>query len=406
LWEQIQSNRRRTVFVVTAMGVLLILIGMAVASVLSTAPGALLVGGAVALGLWLVMWLVTIGNGDDILMQMAGAREIRHKDHPVLVNVVEEMTIAAGLSKRPRVFLVDDPSPNAFATGRDPEKAAVAVTTGLLRVLDRDELQGVVAHEIGHIKNRDVALMTTAGIMLGAIVLLAEIGLRAMWFSGGGMRRSRSSSDQGGGAQAIIMVIAILLMILAPILAQLIYYALSRRREYLADASSAMFTRYPEGLASALEKISGSHRPLADQSKVTAPMYIVRPLRPDERRSATSAFATHPPIAERVRILRSMAGGADYRAYDQAYAGVRGRRIVGPQTLEETRHVALRAAGEADVSSKPERRRAASNAFLSASGYGIRQCSDCGASLKIPPSMAERVTSCPRCGGDLGPWTD
>jgi heat shock protein HtpX len=353
-----------------------------------------------------VMWLVTVSNGDGILMQMAGAREIEHKDHPVLFNIVEEMTVAAQLEQRPRVFIVDDPSPNAFATGRDPSKAAVAVTTGLLRMLDRDELQGVVAHEIGHIKNRDVALMTTAGIMLGAIVLLAEVGLRAMWFSGGGMRRSRTSSDGGGGAQAIMMVVAILLMILAPILAQLIYFAISRRREYLADASGAMFTRYPEGLASALEKISGSHRPLTDQSKVTAPMYIVRPLRKEEQRNVTSAFATHPPVAERARILRTMSGGADYRAYDKAYAGVRGRRIVGTHTLEATRHVDARAASPGDTSTAPERRRAASNAFLTASGYGIRQCTDCGASLKIPPSMAERVTNCPRCSGPLGPFTE
>lgn len=405
MWEQIRSNRRRSVFVVTAMGVLLVLIGMAVATIFSPNPGAALVGGALALGLWLVMWLVSISNGDGILMQMAGAREIEHKDHPVLFNIVEEMTVAAQLAQRPRIFIVDDPSPNAFATGRDPKMAAVAVTTGLLRVLDRDELQGVVAHEIGHIKNRDVALMTTAGIMLGAIVLLAEVGLRAMWYSGGGMRRSRSSSNEGGGAQAIMMVVAILLMILAPILAQLIYFAISRRREFLADASGAMFSRYPEGLASALEKISGSHRPLTDQSKVTAPMYIVRPLRKEEQRNVTSAFATHPPVADRVRILRSMSGGADFREYDKAYASVRGRRVVGTHTLAEARHVDTRSPTVGDTSSAPERRRAASNAFLTASGYGIRQCTDCGASLKIPPSMAKKVDHCPRCNGHLGPFT-
>ncbi len=401
MWEQIRSNRRRAVFIVTTMGVLLVAIGMAVAAVFTGDPGAIVVGGVGALVLWLIMWMVTLSQGDDIMLRMAGARQIEHKDHPTLFNIVDEMSIAAALPNRPRVFVVDDPSPNAFATGRDPKKASVAVTTGLLRILDRDELQGVVAHEIGHIKNRDVALITTAGIMVGSIVLLAEIGLRAMWYTGGGMRRSRTSSDKGGG-QAVMMIVAIVLLILAPILAQLIYFALSRRREYLADASGAMFTRYPEGLASALEKLSGTTTALADTSRVTAPMYIVRPLKQGERMSATSRFATHPPIAERVRILRTMAGGADFRAYDAAYQGVKGRSIVGVHTLDETKGVALRD-NEKDLSTNRERARAASDAYLTASGYGVRRCTNCGASVKIPPSLAERVQACPRCKGDLAP---
>jgi heat shock protein HtpX len=400
VWEQIRSNRRRTAFVITGMGVLLVAVGMALGAFFGGSGGSLIVGGALALVLWFVLWLVTIGSGDDIMLRMAGAREIRHEDHPVLYNVVEEMTIAAQLPKRPRVFIVDDPSPNAFATGRNPEKATVAVTTGLLRILDRDELQGVVAHEIGHIKNRDVALITTAGVMVGSIVLLAELGLRAMWYSGGGVRRSRTSSGRDG-SQAIIMVVAVLLLILAPILAQLIYFALSRRREFLADASGALFTRYPEGLASALEKLAGTSKPLTDTSRVTAPMYIVRPLKQGEKMSATSAFATHPPIAERVRILRSMAGGADFAAYDEAYKRVRGRSVVGLHTLEESRRVPVRTAPAGDASEVRERARAASNAFLTASGYVFRTCTQCGAQSKLPPSQVERVTRCMRCGGPL-----
>ena len=275
------------------------------------------------------------------------------------------------------------------------------MTTGLLRILDRDELQGVIAHEIGHIKNRDVALVTTAGIMIGAIVMLAEIGLRAMWYSGGGVRQPRTSDDKGGG-QAIIMIVALLLMILAPILAQLIYFALSRKREYLADASGAMYTRYPEGLASALEKISGSSQGLSDTSKVTAPMYIVRPLRDDERRDVNSAFSTHPPVAKRVHILRSMAGGADFAAYDAAYRSVQGRRIVGTHTLEETPHVDVRAAAaDEGPRSNVTRQRAASNAFITASGYTVRTCTQCGANAKIPPALVDRVQVCPRCHGAL-----
>ena len=383
------------------MGMLLVAMGAALGMVFGGEPAAMLLGAALALGLWFLLWIVTVSQGDDIMMSMARARQIEKKDHPTLFNLVEEMTIAAGLPQMPRVYVVDDPSPNAFAAGRDPKKASVAVTTGLLRILDRDELQGVIAHEIGHIKNRDVALVTTAGIMIGAIVMLAEIGLRAMWYSGGGVRQPRTSDDRGGG-QAIMMIVALLLMIVAPILAQLIYFALSRKREYLADASGAMFSRYPEGLASALEKISGSTQGLTDSSKVTAPMYIVRPLRDDERRDVNSAFSTHPPVAKRVHILRTMAGGADYSAYDAAYRKVHGGRIVGTHTLEETKHVDLRAAA-ADEGPRTAhaRQRAASNAFITASGYGVKTCTQCGATSKIPPSLADRVKVCPRCHGAL-----
>ena len=425
MWEQIRSNRRRSTFVLGGMGVLLVLVGMAVAALFTHDTGGMLVGGAVALGLWLLLWVTTVGSGDDIMLHMAGAREIEKQHHPVLFNTVEEMTIAAGMGKRPRVFVVDDPSPNAFAVGRNPDKAAVAVTTGLLRILDRDELQGVVAHEIGHIKNRDVALLTTAGVMMGAIVMLAEIGMRAMWYTGGG-RRSRSSNDSGGG-QAIMMVVALLLLILAPFLAQMMYFALSRRREYLADASGAMFTRYPEGLASALAKLGGkSQPPLGDESRVTAPMYIVAPLR-KARGGGGSLFSTHPPLDERVRILRSMGGMADFAAYDRAFQQARGRRVVGLHTLEETKPVPARGASDdadegglfgeggmlgavaADEAATPpplppeaRRAREASDAFLQASGYAIRTCEDCGARVKVPPSLRERAIPCPRCKGRLG----
>jgi heat shock protein HtpX len=401
VWEQIRSNKRRSLFVLAMMGVLLVAVGMSVGTIFRADTTGMFFGGAAALAIWFFLWIVTVSNGDDIMMSMAKARQIEKKDHPILFNVVEEMTIAAGLPAMPRVFIVDDPSPNAFAAGRDPKKAAVAVTTGLLRILDRDELQGVIAHEIGHIKNRDVALVTTAGIMIGAIVMLAEVGLRAMWYSGGGMRQSRTSDDKGGG-QAIIMIVALLLMILAPILAQLIYFALSRKREYLADASGALFSRYPEGLASALEKISGTSRPLSDTSKVTAPMYIVRPLRDDERRDVNSAFSTHPPVATRVRVLRSMAGGAGYGAYDAAFRKVTGKRAVGTHTLEEATAVSARTESpDEGPTTTTARRRAASDAFIAASGYAARTCTKCGAKAKIPPSLAGRVKVCPRCHGPL-----
>jgi heat shock protein HtpX len=396
VWEQIRSNRRRSAFVVAAMGVVLVASGAALGGLVDPSPGAALLGALVALGVWLVLWLISLSQGDAILLRMAGAREIRKRDHPRLVNVVEEMAIAAQLGRVPRVFVVDDPAPNAFATGRDPENAAVAVTTGLLAILSRDELQGVVAHELGHVKNRDVALLTTTGIMLGSIVLLAELGIRMLWFGGG--RRSRSDS---GGGHAVIAIVAIVMVILAPILAQLIYFALSRRREYLADASGALFTRYPEGLASALVKLGGARIPQADQSRVTAPMYIVAPLRAGSRGAGGSWFATHPPIDERVRILRGMGGDAGLRAYEAAFRQVKHGGIVGARTLAAAAAAPARDRSAADEHAPHERARAASDAFLSASGYARRPCAGCGAVLKVPPSLATRVRACPRCGADL-----
>jgi len=395
MWEQIARNKRNSVLVVTGLGILLVAIGMAVGMFLTGAEQGALVGGVVALGLWMLLWITMRSRGDDIMLAMANAREIKKADHPQLFNVVEEMTIASGLPKMPRVFIVDDPSPNAFAVGRDPQKAAVAVTIGLLRILDRDELQGVIAHEIGHVKNRDVALMTTAGIMLGAIVLLAEIGRRALWWGGGG-RVSRD--DDGGGAKVIMMIVALVLMLLAPIFAQLIYFALSRKREYLADASGAMFTRYPEGLASALEKLGGKAIPQADQSKVTAPMYIVRPLHKGERRNITSAFSTHPPLEKRVKILRTMGKGADFAAYDRAYASTTGRHVMGKRSLTDVTPVAAREPQGGPVEAPRDRVRQASNAFLAGSGYQAHECTGCGALLKIPPQLqGGKLAACPRC---------
>jgi len=398
MWEQIRSNRRRSAVVVASMGALLVATGMALGSLIAPGREGVTVGGSIALGIWLLLWTVAAARGDEILLRIAGAREIEKRDHPVLFNVVEEMAIAAQLGSTPRVFIVDDPAPNAFATGRRTGRAAVSVTTGLLEILDRDELQGVVAHETGHVANRDVALMSTAGVMLGAVVLLAEMGRRALWY-GGHTRRSRSSRHDDGAA-GLVAIASILLMILAPILAQLLYFALSRRREYLADASGALFTRYPEGLASALEKLGAAARPQADTSRVTRPMYIVRPLAPGGRHAAASLFATHPPLAERVRILRRMGGSADLASYERAHREVTGRRIVGARALRAAESVPTRSPTPEPTSAR-QRAREASNAFLSASGYTRASCRGCGAQLKIPPRLGERVSHCPRCGSRL-----
>jgi len=247
MWEAIASNRRKSTLLILLMGAVLSVLGAVAGIAIFTgaatggdvAAGAL-TGLAAALLVWVVMWLTAYAGGDGILLATAGAREIQREDAPMLWNVVEEMTIASGLGKAPRVFIIEDPAPNAFAVGRTPEKAAVAVTSGLLQRLTRDELQGVVAHEIGHVRNLDIRFMTYASVMVGSIVMISDIFLRSLFYGGG---RRRTSSREGGQAQAILMLVAVLVAIFAPIFAYLLYFACSRRREYLADASAARFSR-------------------------------------------------------------------------------------------------------------------------------------------------------------------
>jgi len=337
MWEQIAANRRKSFVLVAAMALLLIVLGYAFGEYFG-GKGYGLFGMAIAAVIWLVMTMVAWFKGDQVMLAVSGAHKVKKEDLPVLFNVVEEMTLAAGLPNMPDVYIIDDPAPNAFAAGRRPETAAVAVTSGLLRRLNRDELQGVIAHEIGHIRNRDIQLMLFAGVLAGAIVILAEVGLRSMWFGGG---RSRSRRSGGGDSAGIIAVIAVVLAILAPLLARLIYLAVSRKREYLADASSAVFTRYPEGLASALEKIAASPQKLASATRATAPMYIVNPLaRAGEM--AANATATHPPIAERIKVLRSMEG-ANFRSYQESFRQTTGKKgIIPPSALKDDGGTGLR----------------------------------------------------------------
>jgi heat shock protein HtpX len=304
----------------------------------------------------------------------------------------------------PDIYIIDDPALNAFATGRSPEKASVAITSGLLQKLNRDELQGVIGHEISHVKNRDVLLMSIAGVMLGTIVILAWYASRFLIF--GSMTGGRRSSRSGGGAaQAIILVVGLVLMILAPIAAQLIYYALSRKREYLADASSALYTRYPEGLASALEKLAASTTPLKTANQATAPMYIINPLH-KEGRAATDLTSTHPPISERIRILRAMAGGASYADYEKAYEKIHaGKSIMSQGTLAGAAAVGLRQAtlsepGEMAVSEKSARTREVSDMMLRLNNYRTVDC-ECGAKWKIPPGFQDKTIRCTRCGRTL-----
>ena len=350
----------------------------------------------IAFALWLLLTLVSYFSGDKIFLAISGARKIGAEEHPILYNVVEEMKIASGLPKMPDIYIIDDDAPNAFATGRKPETASVAVTAGLLKIMTRDELQGVIAHEMGHVKNRDVLYMMIAGVMMGTIVLLADIGARTLRF--GGMRRTSSRGRGGGQAQAVILLVAILLMILAPIVAQLLYFSISRRREYLADASSAIFTRYPEGLASALEKISRTPLILHAANRATAPMYIVNPLRATGV-GLTDLTSTHPPTSERIRILRSMAGGAGLATYNEAFRKVTGRPVgvVPPSAVRIAPQVAVSGPRAAAEPTPAQRARQATDALWKLNGYAFLTCG-CGVKLKVPPSYSGKDVACPRCG--------
>ena len=351
-----------------------------------------------ALILWVIMSLVAYFQGDSILLAVSGARKIDRADLPRLYNIVEEMKIASGLEAMPSIYVVDDPALNAFATGRDPKKASVTITSGLLQKLNRDELQGVIGHEVSHIKNRDVLLMAMCSVLLGTIVILAWYASRVMLF--GGMGRTRRSSSGGGGSgQIIIILVAIALMILAPIMAQLIYLAVSRRREYLADASSALYTRYPEGLASALEKIAASPEQLKSANKATAPMYTVNPFRKRDM-AASDLTSTHPPISERIRILRSMAG-ASFADYAVAYRKVRdtSKVLIPAAAVTAAGTVALRAP-QPEAPEKLEevqRARETSNLMWNLNDYKTITCK-CGTKLRLPPHFKLSPVRCPHCG--------
>ena len=392
MWEQIRDNQVRSVILVTVLGFILILLGSLLGQ---TVLGDWSVGLLIALLVWIVMTLVGYFQGDSILLSISNARKIGPDDLPRVYNVVEEMKIACGLEKMPEIYIIDDPAMNAFATGRDKNHASVTVTSGLLQKLNRDELQGVVGHEMAHIRNRDVLLMAMCSILLGTIVMLAWYGSRILFFGGG----TRRSSSGGGSRQIIILLVAIVLMIFAPIMAQFIYLAISRKREYLADASSALYTRYPEGLASALEKIAASTEQIKSANNATAPMYIINPFRKSGR-AAEDLSSTHPPISERIRILRSMAGNVSLAGYESAYNQSHkggGGIIPGSALAAVNAAVQSNPASPGTIPAEKERAREASDVLWKLNKYREVTCS-CGLKFKIPPDFHSNSFSCPRCG--------
>ena len=386
------------------MAFVLMALGFVIAAAVSGTPEGGILGLLIATGLWLILMLISYSSGDQIFLAASKAKPVTHDVHPQLFNIVEEMKIAAALPAMPKIYIINDPAPNAFATGRSPERASVAVTAGLLARLNRDELQGVVAHEISHILHRDILFVTLAGVMLGSIVLLSEIFLRGMFYSSMGSRRRYSSGGKGGGqAQAIMMLVAILAAILAPIMAYLFYFALSRRREYLADAGAARLTRYPEGLASALEKIASDPSPqLQVANKVTAPMYIANPFKKKGHRSLSDLTSTHPPISERVKILRNMMHGAAFKDYSEAFAAVTHHKSVVPPAALTKEEIALREgqAGEEKQERQQKQMRQIGDIMRKVNQFVFLTCL-CGLKLKIPPNFKADKVKCPRCGNPL-----
>jgi len=391
MWEQIRANRRRAAILVTAMAVILVLLGFAGGYAIA-GPDAAIFGVGVALVIWGVQMVAYATSAESMLLHGAFAKELQRDDAPQLFNVIEEMKLASGLPFMPRVLLIDDPGPNAFAIGSKPANSAIAVTTGLLYRLNRDQLQGVIGHEIGHLKNRDVQFMTLAAVMLGSIVILSQIIWRTMRFGGRG--RSRSSSRGGGQAQLILLVVALVFAILAPIMAQILYFACSRKREYLADASSAQFTRYPEGLASALQVISQANVPLSFDCKATAPMFIVNPLAAQS--DTVSLFATHPPTSERIRILLSMSG-ASLNDYEAAFRKAKGSGCIGEDTLRDAAPLTVRQpSDEGPIQTRRDTRVQAYRAH----GYLSVHC-NCGLEIQVPEGYERDTIRCIRCGSVL-----
>ena len=301
LYTHSDSNKRKTWFLLSGFFVFIVIVGYVFSYVMDS-PVVLII----AVLFSIVSSFFSYWYSDKMVLAMSSAKELKFEDNKELYRLVENLCITAGLPT-PKIYIIKDSAPNAFATGRDSEHAVVAFTTGIIQKLDRAELEGVIAHELSHIGNRDILLATLVTVMVGIIVLLAD-WFRRWTFWGGGRRRS---NDKGGQLQIIIMIAAILLSILAPFFAYMMQFAISRKREFAADADGALLTRYPDGLARALEKISADPEPLEVANRATAHLFIASPFegKRDKRDKVSffkKAFMTHPPVAERIAALRGM----------------------------------------------------------------------------------------------------
>jgi heat shock protein HtpX len=292
MFDEVDRNKRNSIFLIFIFLIIISILGI----VLGAIWGSIYFGGIFALIFAIIYSLMVFKSGDKMILSMSGAKEIKKSEYPYLFHTVEGLAIAAGIPT-PKAYVIKDSALNAFATGKDPQHASITVTTGLLEKLNRQELEGVIAHEMSHIKNYDIRFMMLTVVMVGVVLLLSDFILRSFIF--GGARRRDS-----GNSNIIILLVGLALAILAPIAVQLIRLSISRRREYMADASGAILTRYPEGLASALEKIKNDPDPLVDKAnRATAHLFISSPFRKVKK---SSLWSTHPPIEDRIKKLRAL----------------------------------------------------------------------------------------------------
>jgi heat shock protein HtpX len=302
--ELISANKRKSIALITGFVVLVVLVAFAL-SVLFTAGG--WVGMVVALAVAGGLAFLSYWKSDAVALAMSRARPADPQEYRRLYNVVEGLCIAGGIPQ-PRIYIIDDVAPNAFATGRNPQHAAIAVTTGLLEMMDRVELEGVIAHELSHIRNYDILVSTLAVTMVGAIALVSDFGIRFLWWNGG--RRGRDDREGGNPAGFLLIIVGFMLLILAPIVARLLQFAISRQRESLADASGVALTRYPPGLISALEKLKADTTVTHSASRATAHLWIEQPVARLDAEGRLSRlnrmFDTHPPLDERIAALREL----------------------------------------------------------------------------------------------------
>ncbi|HYE59821.1 MAG TPA: M48 family metallopeptidase [Candidatus Kapabacteria bacterium] len=295
MYDQIEHNKRKTILLIFVF--LLIIIGLGWFLGVYMGYGYGIFTGAILFSI--ISALTGYFAGDKMALWTTGAKPITPQENPYLYRMVENLCITAGLPL-PKIYIIQSPALNAFATGRDPKHASIAFTTGIIESLENEELEGVAAHELSHVQNYDIRVMTIVVVLVGTIALISDLFFRIRLFGGGGDNRDRNTGQIG----MVIMLIGVVLLILSPIVAELIKLAISRRREYLADASGALLTRYPEGLARALEKIGASATPLPHASAATAHLFISNPFK---KHSISGLFSTHPPIEERIKKLRGMA---------------------------------------------------------------------------------------------------
>jgi heat shock protein HtpX len=319
-YDQIATNKRNSLLMAAFVVIILGLLGFTIGYAIVGSPSGGVVATGLALAIGAITGLATYYSGDKLVLSVSGARPVDEATAPQLLNVVREVAVAANVPM-PAVYTIDDTAPNAFATGRDPAHASIAITTGLLDKLDREELQGVIAHELSHVRNLDIRFSLVVGVMVGAIAILADFFLRFTFW--GGMGGRRSDRDSGGnGAAAFIAIIAIVLAILAPLISRFIQLAVNRQREYLADATAVELTRNPYGLERALAKIGADQEVLEVANRGTQHMYFTNPIKKFEARSS-SLMDTHPPIIDRINRLRQLTGEPPIQADEEtALAGL------------------------------------------------------------------------------------